>query len=614
LTKTDIMARFSFIWLLFVLCVNSTAAQQEADSLRKIIRNEKQDSSKVSSLLNLANVIIWQNPSEAMLYTDSAFELATKIKWQKGIALALRQKGLVFYQLSDLVNAMEYSLKALKAGTFGNNDLFHASVDNNLANIYADMGQYQKALEFYNQYKTISEKLNDRTNEMNALVNIGNVYTEMHDLASGLNYFQKALDIAKDKGDKNMQGMILNNMGVIFAENRQFDEAINSFRNSIVLTGAEGNRSAKATALSEMAKVYLNQKKYGQSIAFARQALTASKEAQVIEWQRDAYQTLATAEQALHQPAQALSDFKQYISLRDSILNSQKREELTRKEMQFQFDRKQESEKAEQDRKALLAVAAINRQRYLKNIVALCASVVLIAAVVIFLFYKRKRDAVERQKEAEQKASVSEIEMKVLRLQMNPHFIFNSLNSICDYIINHDPKGAENYLIKFSKVMRYILEYADQKEVSLSEDIKVLEWYMQLEALRLENKFNYEIKIDRSLDPDITMIPPLLFQPFVENSIWHGISGKKDRGKIMIEINRDREMLDCIIEDNGTGRRRNGGPDFALNNTHKSLGMKITQARINILNDLKRSSAKIELQDLNSGLRVILRLPLELRL
>jgi LytS/YehU family sensor histidine kinase len=189
---------------------------------------------------------------------------------------------------------------------------------------------------------------------------------------------------------------------------------------------------------------------------------------------------------------------------------------------------------------------------------------------------------------------------------MNPHFIFNSLNSISDYVQKHDIKAADNYLSKFAKVMRLTLEHSEQKAVTLEEDLKALELYMQLESARLNNKFTYEIKVDENIDRANTLVPPMILQPFVENSIWHGISKIDGAGKILIEIKKDEEMINCIVEDNGAGIQSNQLID------KKSLGMKITKARIDIMNKIKKSKAAIDLFNKEEGVRVEVKLPLEL--
>ena len=240
-------------------------------------------------------------------------------------------------------------------------------------------------------------------------------------------------------------------------------------------------------------------------------------------------------------------------------------------------------------------------------------TILMMAAITSFIFYKRKRDAGQLQKEAEFRAEVTDTEMKALRTQMNPHFIFNSLNSIIDYISRNDTGAANHYLSKFARLMRMILENSESKEVSLADDLKALELYMQLEGMRMNNGFSYNILVDDAIDIENTLVPPLLLQPFVENSIWHGISKKEGGGKILIHIKKEGDMINCVVEDNGVGRTQNARiPDDDQPGEKKSLGIKITRARIDIVNKIKKTRAVVEVSDLAEGTRVEVKLPLEL--
>ena len=212
---------------------------------------------------------------------------------------------------------------------------------------------------------------------------------------------------------------------------------------------------------------------------------------------------------------------------------------------------------------------------------------------------------------------VLQTEMKALRAQMNPHFIFNSLHSINEYIMENDKDRASEYLSKFARLMRLVLENSREQEVPLESDLAALELYMQLESLRFANRFQYRIKIDPGIDRENTLIPPLMLQPFAENAIVHGIKDKGD-GLIKIDIHAENNsMLRCIVEDNGAGRET---PAMAkeTRGERKSLGMKIMQERLNTINQLKKAKAAVYIFDLKDaenkpgGLRIELLLPLKL--
>jgi LytS/YehU family sensor histidine kinase len=198
--------------------------------------------------------------------------------------------------------------------------------------------------------------------------------------------------------------------------------------------------------------------------------------------------------------------------------------------------------------------------------------------------------------------------MKALRAQMNPHFIFNSLNSIADYIDKNETATAADFTTKFAKLMRMVLENSEQSEIPLADDLKALELYMDLERFRLKNKFDYQIKSDKTIDMDNTLIPPLILQPFVENSIWHGIAKKEGKGNIVVYIKQENGMINCIVEDDGCGMKELK----TITNEKKSLGMKITKARIDILNKIKNANASVNVINKENGVRAEVKLPLSL--
>lgn len=198
------------------------------------------------------------------------------------------------------------------------------------------------------------------------------------------------------------------------------------------------------------------------------------------------------------------------------------------------------------------------------------------------------------------KQKATELEMQALRAQMNPHFIFNSLNSVTNFILKNEKALAAEYLLKFSKLIRMILENSEQPLISLNQELEALRLYMDLEALRFENKFYYQFSHDRELDINSIKVPPLLVQPFVENSIHHGLMRKKEPGYIRIHIHENDQKLLIQIEDNGVGRAAAAKQNNELSFKKNSLGMKLTKDRISLLNN-QLVNDSFELEDLEDS-------------
>jgi len=235
----------------------------------------------------------------------------------------------------------------------------------------------------------------------------------------------------------------------------------------------------------------------------------------------------------------------------------------------------------------------------------------IFAVIVIYGLFRYS--LYRKMKEKRYELQVKDAEMRMLRAQMNPHFMFNTLNSINSYIIQHKTADASKYLTSFSKLMRNILESSKQQWITLAQEVKTTELYLQLEAVRLENSFTYEVVVDDAIDQTEVFVPPLIVQPFAENAIWHGLRHKANgNGKLYVRfILENKDKLRIEIEDNGIGR--DGSVLLKTAKKHTSYGVKITEERLIKLN----SANYLEILDLYNnnnepvGTKVILHLNLE---
>jgi ligand-binding sensor domain-containing protein/putative methionine-R-sulfoxide reductase with GAF domain len=197
---------------------------------------------------------------------------------------------------------------------------------------------------------------------------------------------------------------------------------------------------------------------------------------------------------------------------------------------------------------------------------------------------------------------MTEVEMQALRAQMNPHFIFNCLNSINRYIVKSDQTTASLYLTKFAKLIRLILDNSNNKNITLTNELEALKLYIEMEALRFDKKFSYEIKVEGNIGTDTIELPPLIIQPYVENAIWHGLLHKESNGHLCVTVSMASEaMLQCIIEDNGIGRDKAKELKSKTATSRKSLGMQLTENRLSLLNKHAELNASIEIIDLQNG-------------
>jgi ligand-binding sensor domain-containing protein len=248
--------------------------------------------------------------------------------------------------------------------------------------------------------------------------------------------------------------------------------------------------------------------------------------------------------------------------------------------------------------------------------------IVSMAALVIglvYLFYSYRMRQVREKEQIKLRFTreLADLELKALRAQINPHFLFNSLNSINNFILRNDTEKASRYLVKFSQLVRNILNHSSTSVVSLEEEIQTIELYMLIEGMRFNNQFSYHIEVDQTLNPSVIRIPSMLLQPYVENAIWHGLLHREGEKKISIRIRPEGSDMLCLeIEDNGIGRaaaRQLG----QKTNQHKSFGMQIGENRIRLLNASGGPAARVEVVDMEengmaTGTRIQIHIPVSM--
>ncbi|RYY70703.1 MAG: hypothetical protein EOO13_05705 [Chitinophagaceae bacterium] len=224
---------------------------------------------------------------------------------------------------------------------------------------------------------------------------------------------------------------------------------------------------------------------------------------------------------------------------------------------------------------------------------------VLLLTAVIYLFYRTRVNHIKKEARLHSDYAIrlNDLENSALRTQMSPHFIFNSLNTINSFINRNDPARANQYISKFSKLIRLILDHSRQKKITLAEELEVLELYVQLERIRFDNKFDYNVDIDENISTDSTEIPPLIIQPFAENAILHGLLPLAEGGVLRVAIHKTAASILCIIEDNGIGRKQAGlnKPDYTAH--RKSHGIDITLKRIELFNKEHSFEGRVAITD-----------------
>ena len=235
----------------------------------------------------------------------------------------------------------------------------------------------------------------------------------------------------------------------------------------------------------------------------------------------------------------------------------------------------------------------------------------------VYLFNDQMRKY-ERQRIELQKR-IDNIELQALRSQMNPHFIFNTMNSIQHYISSNDTDAASKYLTRFAKLMRAIMENSKQPSIRIKDEIEALRLYLELESMRFSNRFDFGILVDPVIDINYDEIPSMLIQPYIENAIIHGLLPNTGKGKLLIHLTKKENFIFCSIEDNGIGRLKSQELNKNRISQHRSMGMSITKKRLLILsqqNNMKDTLSEeitdvVDSEGKAAGTRVVIRIPVD---
>ena len=361
----------------------------------------------------------------------------------------------------------------------------------------------------------------------------------------------------------------------------------------------------------KIGNAYILKESYKEAIPFLEESRKTAKKNKDIVVEKDATRKISEVFANLGQYDKALKNYEKYVALVDSLYIRKEQEIQQVKRFSKKIADNQnrilslEKDKELADSKISLAYIdsklseeSNKSQRII--IYSLIGGFLLMILLVYFMYRNSKQ----------QKLANNLLALKSMRSQMNPHFIFNALNSVNSFIAVNDERNANRYLSEFSVLMRSVLENSDEDFIPFTKEIELLELYVKLEHNRFKDKFTYQINIDKNINLEQFSIPPMLLQPYIENAIWHGLRYRKEKGNLEILINqKNTETLSVIILDNGIGRKKSEELKTKNQLKQKSKGMSTIKNRIAILNDMYKDRISVEVSNAlenGEGTKVVL--------
>lgn len=576
-------------------------------------------------------------------------DLAKEYDYWEGQAYALNQLGTVYRNTSQYQKAVDLHLDALAAAEKANNTELRVLSLNMLGVVYRRTDAIKTALDYNQRALELAESVDNPSVHIKRSINvalngIGNLYQTLEQYDQAIVQFERALKLEEELGNK--LGLAINhqNIGNCLEEKGDLESALENYRKSLAYNEEIGSEYGTIICKNSLAQIYLKQDMPYAALVLLEPLLEASQRigdffitASIFINTGWAHTKLGNFDQAhdfiskgldmainRNMPSSILYGYQKLSELEYDRGDFKKAYEYYKKADEYAAQISSATnlrymndiiERYETDKKNnQIAVLAkqneIVRLRLKKNETTLLVSALIVGLIssILYILY--------RQYQSKNEKRVLTLEQKMLRSQMNPHFLFNSLNSIKLYIINNEQKNAVHYLNKFSKLVRKILEASSQREISLAEELETVELYMNIENIRFSNEIDFRVEVDEDINVDNVKIPSLALQPFLENSLWHGLSPKEGEKKIHIHVKRkDKGHVSIEILDNGVGRTMAEANKENRVLKRKSVGIHITKERLaNFAKDYQNNFDVdiVDLYDDNgkpNGTKVVLDIP-----
>jgi tetratricopeptide (TPR) repeat protein len=615
-------------FLIFLFCTYSSNAQNlniihllskysdknniSFDDFEKDFGEYRKDSSAMNQLLKAANTDFVKS------YALNALAINARNKSDYKTSLVLHQEGL---DLAEKIKSKELIITHL----------------NMMGVSHRRLDEVRQALDLHKQALSIAEKINPKSENILksiavSLNSIGNIYLvlKQYDLAEG--QFLQSLKIEEEVGNKLGLAINYQNLGIINEAKGKLDNALKNYRNSLRYNLEIKSKLGLIICKNSIGQIFLKQKKAKEGLNMILPTIADAEElgdkyyitmakinsgwAYSILKDFDNAQLFLTdglnmaIENSFKTPTSEAFEhlanlFEAQGDYKNALLNIKKKQEYNEKvlnedNLQYTADLivKYDNEKKENQ------IALLEKENEIVKIKLSQNQRFLIFGTILLGLLSGLGLIAYRQYQLKNDKRVLMLEQQMMRSQMNPHFLFNSLNSIKLYIINNDKEKAVYYLNKFSKLIRTILSNSQEKEITLKEELETMDLYMNIENIRFTEKINYEVMVEEDLKTDQIKIPSLILQPFLENAIWHGLSNKEGKKHLKINIKKLNNEYICIdIIDNGIGRQAAMEIKKEKISKQKSVGIKLTQERLENFAKNFNKEVKIEFEDLKSTLQ-----------
>lgn len=563
-----------------------TAALNRYEQLLIKIQIEKKIDDEIDIRRRMARIYqIQGQAAKAQFQFGAISDLEQNRGNEAGYIDNLNNLGNYNIQQQDTTQAIGYYQNAIDRSEEQGYQMQTQQSYENLSNVYRGKRDFKREISTRAAANQSYKRSKNKKGEVSNNLEIGKLYLQQGETEKAIPYLQATIDLSKELGELESKEISANTgLGGVsgFANNSvvdSIDTGSEKAEPEVILPLPDNSVNSEITPPGNIAPDSIPPRRL--------RANSTEKETQTA-LQLEAYENLAKAYEQRGELEEALKNYKEAAAIADSL--ARLRDFALREALDLNgklAERDEEILRMQQQKE--LNDAALRQQRNISLLLMAGFIVLLIAGFFVLRNYRAKRRANKL------------LALRSLRSQMNPHFIFNSLNSINSFISRNDERSANRYLSNFSRLMRTVMEHSSHDFVPLSAELQVLELYLSLEHFRFADKFEYTFEVDPNIQADQIEVPPMLIQPYIENAIWHGLRYKATPGVLRVAFRQDGDKLIGVVEDNGIGRKRSAELKTKNQRTHKSTGLKNTAQRVELINSLYGKGVSVSISDLEEA-------------
>lgn len=612
-----------FAFLFFFIVQFGQSQEKGLDSIKKQVEIHKnRDTTRVNLLNQLTRYYTTRDISKNETVLNEAIAISKEISYTQGLTDSYANLTSFYIQSGNYDKALKFSLssKHLQDSISDFSGLIYTN--NNIARIYNHLEEPNKAIAIQLENLELLKENPNKNIEAQVHFYLGTAYSEAKKYDAAEIHYKAAKQIAETVNFKTGVAIANSSLGIIENKRGNYQSAMDHLNKSLVFFKENNQKANIAHSNLELAVAYANTGKINDAITANYDAITIYKEQHNFKSLSRSYLEQSDYYKRKKDYLSSSKYLEEHYRIKDCIFSKEKVSVIEEMQAKYETEKtKKEKELAEQQVAITQLESDKNRNLFIGS--SLIAGLILLSALFYFSRLKAKKKseliAVELQ-ESQKRLAIEkqyrDSELKALKAQMNPHFIFNALNSIQDYIVLNQKNLASDYLGKFADLIRNYLHFSDTGFISIPEEVHNLNLYLELEKLRFEEQLDYVFKVEESANTDTLTIPTMLIQPYVENALKHGLLHKKENRKLKISISKvSDKMIECIIEDNGVGREKSKEINSKRSAQHKSFALKATTERLGLLNYGRENKIGVTVIDLHenneaTGTRVVLAIPI----